>query len=150
MAGDHLPTLDAIVAEPELARGLSKGVIFNLILKAQSAQLALGLMLLGELEPTDELLDVREAARRIGVSPVTLAHRAQKPPYVGFLVPTGTRVLRFSARGIKQWQRSASEAGSSTSEPAGPTERRKRRQSPTARSPIHQAHHHPPAGETTS
>jgi hypothetical protein len=135
------PTLDQLADHPDLAQKLPHEIAFRLHLKAQTVATACALALVSPPNGEgDELLGVREAARRIGVSPITLAHRARKEPYSRFLVPTGSRTLRFSARAIREWQDQARQqqqthAGSPAAPPGEPPQERKRRLSPTARPP---------------
>lgn len=82
--------------------------------------------------PADDLVDVQAAAQLIGISPLTLSHKRKHPPYAAFVVPTGSRVVRYSRARIEAWKQSA---GSSEADPAVPPRERKRRVSPPARSP---------------
>jgi len=60
----------------------------------------------------DALLDVPEAARRLGLAPITLQHRARKDPYRALLVDNGTRRLCFSADAIAVFLRERTAGGS--------------------------------------
>lgn len=98
-------SLDAIATDPDLAMRLDRTTLFQLVLKAQAVMTVCALAMVGDDEQ-DEVLDATEAARRIGISPITLSHRAKQEPYSRFVVNTGSRRLRFSALAIREWQAS--------------------------------------------
>jgi len=104
---------------------------------AMLAAIAVRLMALGAQGPAssaaDDLLDVHGAARLIGISPLTLAHKRKLPPYAEFVVPTGSRVVRFSRARIEAWK--ASSAGSPDAPPAGAPRERKRSSLPARSAP---------------
>jgi excisionase family DNA binding protein len=106
---EHL-SLDDLVEDPNRANTLPPEVASALLLRCAVAQSALIGRLLAA--PTgspngikdahdDHLLDVEEAARRLGTSQDYLYRNAKKLP---FTVRIGSR-LRFSARGIDRFIR---------------------------------------------
>lgn len=102
----RVPTLDEIAAEPELVKGLPRELAFQLSLKAQAVQFACALAMVDgpqpAVTPTEDraLLDVAEAARRLGMAKGTLYRLSTGAPYRDMIVRTGTRNLRFSAQAI--------------------------------------------------
>ena len=104
-----VPSLDALAADlsrvtelpVEVARQLLcqihvlEGELFARALAGGRAE-AVG-------ESGDRNLDVSEAAAMLGLAVDTLYRRARKPPFVSFLVPTGTRRLLFSRRRIEDY-----------------------------------------------
>jgi predicted DNA-binding transcriptional regulator AlpA len=118
------------------------GSLIAAIAQASRTECAAVLALVGarlvELEAArpvheDELLDVRQAARLIGISPLTLSHKRKVPPYAALVVPTGSRVVRYSRARIEAWK--ASSAGSPDASPAGSPRERKRASLPARSQP---------------
>jgi hypothetical protein len=102
------PTLAEIAAHPELVDQLSgpvagllaleaTGLVQRLTVRAVTAPARLA------AEAADELLDTRTAARLLGMSPITMQHRARQEPYRSLLVDNGTRSLRWSRRRIEMF-----------------------------------------------
>jgi hypothetical protein len=100
------PTLAEIAANPALVDQLqgpvagllaleATGLVQRLTVRAVTAPPRLG------TDVEDELLDTRTAARHLGMSPVTLQHRARQDPYRPLLVDNGTRSLRWSRRRLE-------------------------------------------------
>ena len=79
-----VPGLDAIAETPELARALPKHVRADLGFRAVRVLAALQI---ADAEPVpataDELLDVSEAAKMLGLGVQTLYSRARRPPVRG-------------------------------------------------------------------
>lgn len=99
-----IPTLDAIAADPARAAGLPAEARQVLMLRALAALAALATLPACQPAPapeTDRLLDAREAAARLGMTPDWLYRRAPRLP---FTVRLG-RALRFSAAGIDRYIR---------------------------------------------
>jgi len=105
----HVPTLDEIAANPELAKDLSPPVAADLLARLAGVQaLLLSRLLTGngtstrsESQGEDRLLTVSDGAARLGVSEDWLYRRADKLP---FTVRLGT-ALRFSSHGIDRYIR---------------------------------------------
>jgi len=53
--------------------------------------------------PPDRLITPQEAATRVGLSVRTLIKRRHRMPYQAWLVPSGTRLIRFSERRIDEY-----------------------------------------------
>jgi len=51
----------------------------------------------------DRLLTAQEAARLLGITDQTLYKRRHQLPFRGWVVPTGTRLVRFSERAIHEY-----------------------------------------------
>jgi excisionase family DNA binding protein len=102
-----VPTLDELAADPAKAGTLPPEVARALTLRCAAVLVALttagaaGNGLATEAPMADRLLDVKEAARRLGVAPDWLYRRARNLP---FTVPLG-RTLRFSASGLERYIR---------------------------------------------
>ncbi len=99
-----VPTLDELAADPTRAGTLPLEARQALVLRALAALAALAVVPSPAIPPSEvpdheRLLDVDEAARRLGVSPDWLYRRAGKIP---FTVRLG-RSLRFSAHGIERY-----------------------------------------------
>lgn len=108
-----LPSLAEIAAKPAMARSLSQNARNALIMQASAAIFALSAsMIEAETSSTaysvrrespapneDRLLDVKEAARKLGISTSTLYKRANQ---YGFTIREG-RLLRFSSHGIDRY-----------------------------------------------
>lgn len=99
------PTLAEVAAHPELVDQLSGSLAG--VLAVEATGLVQQLMLRAVVAPPrladdreDELLDTRTAARRLGMSPTTLAHRAHQGPWRDLRIENGTRSLRWSRRRI--------------------------------------------------
>jgi len=106
-----VPTLDQIAENPALASELPPHVCGALATRAAAVVTVLGTRMATvpaavsrglDASVPDELLEVDEAARRLGIAPATLYRRA-RTTYRGLVVPTGTRNLRFSARRIEEY-----------------------------------------------
>jgi hypothetical protein len=97
------PTLAEIAANPALVDQLPGAVAGALGLEATG--LVQRLMVRAVIAPppvdADELLDARHAAQRLGMSPITLQHRAHQSPYRELRVDNGTRRLLFSRRRLE-------------------------------------------------
>jgi hypothetical protein len=100
------PTLAEIAARPELVEQLpgavagllaveANGLVQRLTIRAVTAPPRMA------AEAVDELLDTQTAARLLGMSPITMQHRARQEPYRHLLVDNGTRSLRWSRRRIE-------------------------------------------------
>jgi hypothetical protein len=100
------PTLAEIAAHPELVEQLpgavagllaveANGLVQRLTIRAVTAPPRMA------AEAADELVDTRTAARLLGMSPITMQHRARQEPYRHLLVDNGTRSLRWSRRRIE-------------------------------------------------
>jgi hypothetical protein len=103
---EAVPTLDELAADPTKAGALPPEARQTLVLRALAALAALAVapspaILPYEVPDHERLLDVDEAARRLGVSPDWLYRRAGKVP---FTVRLG-RTLRFSAQGLVRYIR---------------------------------------------
>jgi hypothetical protein len=122
-----VPTLDAIAADVDALRDVPREVLGVLLERAAivQARLQWAVYTAAMRGPVaeDDLLDVVAAARVLGLSPLTLSHKHKHPPYAAFVVPTGSRVLRFSRRAIEEWR--ASQAGSLAASPVAPPSERK-------------------------
>jgi excisionase family DNA binding protein len=116
VAGDHagvvtlVPSLDELAADPARAHGLPQETAMALLARCAVAQSALvGCLLrassiakaMPDGQQEDQLLDVDEAADRLGTSTDYLYRHSGKFP---FTVRIGSR-LRFSARGIDRFIR---------------------------------------------
>lgn len=107
MSRPPLPTIDEVASDPARAQGLAPEVRQALTLRALAALAALAVTS-GTTGPPpaaedgeDRLLDVDEAAARLGVSSDWLYRRAARLP---FTVRLG-RTLRFSVRGLDRFIR---------------------------------------------
>jgi len=95
-----LPAVEAIDACPTDA--LPAVLAHLAALQARAAARLMAARLAEPELPTDELLSVKEAAKRLGVSADWLYRRADALPFARRLSP---RALRFSSRGITRWMR---------------------------------------------
>jgi excisionase family DNA binding protein len=104
------PTLDELGEDPRRAGALTAEVATALLARCAVAQSALVGRLLampssaagtGDTAGEDRLLDVEQAAQRLGTSQDYLYRHSRKLP---FTVRVGTR-LRFSSRGIERFIR---------------------------------------------
>ena len=123
-----VPSLDAIAQHPELVQELPPHVCRALTIKAG----AVVTMLATRLESTDatpertqaaaadELLTAGQAAALLGISPLTIIRRRHRRPYSDFVVPIGTRLIRFSSARIQAY---ISESAGSVSVPRRPARR---------------------------
>ena len=103
-----IPSLNDIIAHPELAGLLSADVASALLVQVVSLQTVLLGQLLREragvttaAKEEDRLLTVEKAAHKLGASEDWLYRNAKKLP---FTVRNG-RQVRFSERGIDRWIR---------------------------------------------
>jgi hypothetical protein len=107
-------SLDAITADPACVQNHSLLMCAALHSRALVALAAIGarMVALAVAQPPavsateDQLLDVGEAAQRLGVAVSAL--RSRKPPFAALRVNNGTRRLLFSARAIEQYLKSGS------------------------------------------
>jgi hypothetical protein len=100
------PTLAEIAAHPELVEQLPGSVAGLLALEATGLVQRLTVRALTAppriaSDAADELVDTQTAARLLGMSPITMQHRARQEPYRRLLVDNGTRSLRWSRRRIE-------------------------------------------------
>jgi predicted DNA-binding transcriptional regulator AlpA len=102
------PTLDEIADKPTAAASLRSHEVAALLIRCAAVQTALAAALTGHPLPEREspsvstpgqLLTVKEAAARLGISPFTLYQNARRYP---FTVRIG-RALRFSESGLAVW-----------------------------------------------
>lgn len=107
---ETLPTLEEVAHEPGRAMALPPTATTTLLAQCLAAQGALVARLLAlgvdggmspDAAPDDRLLDVAEAAARLGTSRDYLYRHARRLP---FTVRVGSR-LRFSSRGIDRFIR---------------------------------------------
>jgi predicted DNA-binding transcriptional regulator AlpA len=99
-----------LLADPERVRELPSGVAGNLHVRLLGLQQALALRALAapgngpgaEPEAADRLLEVREAATRLGVSRDWLYRHART---LTFTVRLGRRAIRFSSHGLDRYIR---------------------------------------------
>ena len=115
MALKVVPNLDQIATDPATVGELSAGVVEALLVQHHKAGGALLGRLLalratgdGQVGRTDEdrLLDVKEAAARLGMSPASLYRRHKNDPtYHRLTVDMGTRKLLFSEREVEALKR---------------------------------------------
>ncbi len=130
-----VPTLAELLAEPERIDTLPVGAVAGLVVQLAGLQQRLGarLVVAGPVSANpaqpDELLDTAAAARRLGISPSTLAHGAQRMPYLALAVPTGSRRRRYSGQKIAAFLRGDLDG------PAEQGTRRARRWAASARPP---------------
>jgi predicted DNA-binding transcriptional regulator AlpA len=101
------PGLDAIRRDPDLAKTLAVEAARDLFFAAEVVAAALRAAVIAPAPLTsgvteDRLLDVHQAAERLGVSPDWIYRRSRELPFV---VRVGSRV-RASQRGIDRWIRS--------------------------------------------
>jgi predicted DNA-binding transcriptional regulator AlpA len=107
----HVPSLDEIANDPELAASISPEIARTLLARCLIVQSFLFVSALtpaalsgaidqGAGDLNDRLLSVAAAAVRLGVSKDWLYRRASKLP---FTVRLGPRRLRFSAQGIDRF-----------------------------------------------
>ena len=99
-----------LVADPAKIAAIPAPAILAVLCQLAAVQSALAARLLHELTPPsghdqegDVLLDVGEAAERLGTSKDWLYRHAKNLP---FTVSVGPRQLRFSARGLARYIRS--------------------------------------------
>ena len=107
-----VPTPDQLADDPALVLQLSHDVVEKMMVQAAERQAkfaALQPVLLARLLETaaaeaanDRLIDAEEAARQLGMSPLTLIDKRHQAPYRGFVVPNGTRLIVFSERAIQR------------------------------------------------
>ncbi len=106
-----VPTLAEIAADPARAAGLPLHALAGLVAQAAALQGQLAARLATAESPGapesaargDELLPAPAAAAILGVSPLTLLRKRHRAPYRGFVVPVGTRHVRFSRRLIEEF-----------------------------------------------
>lgn len=104
-----VPTLDELAADPEQATSLPRPAIQALLHRCVAVQaILLGALAVSEPDRADSqpdrLLDVTEAANRLGMSPDWLYRHASKLPFV----KRQGRTLRFSNHAIDAYIRSRS------------------------------------------
>jgi excisionase family DNA binding protein len=103
------PSLDAIAADPAAAVSLSVAAKDILVRRCAVVLAALsaggGDEETNHAEAPDRLLDVKEAAERLGCHPDTLYRRASEMP---FAVRLGPGQLRFSSNGLDSYIRQRS------------------------------------------
>lgn len=120
-----VPTLAQIAAQPELIGALPPAACAAFVIETASLQQRLAARIAAAPASQsalparpDELLDVEEAARRLGISPETLTRRARQAPFDTMRVDLGIRALRFSSTSVQAYiQQSKTELGS----PAAPS-----------------------------
>jgi hypothetical protein len=122
-----VPTLVEVSAQPELIDRLPAAVCAGLVVQLAGLQQRLGARLAGaaplpfdQNAGTDDLLDTKEAAMRLGISATTLRDHGRR--YQALRVPTGGRKVRYSARLIAAFQ-----AGTLQLDTPPPAERSRRR-----------------------
>ena len=101
----HLVSLDALVADPGLALGLSSEGRERVLLTIASLLIALGAGRQPDApqpEPSDKLLTAEQAAQRTGLTVKQL--KTRKLPFKRKL---GHRTTRYSERGLERWMRRA-------------------------------------------
>ena len=111
----EIPTLDALLLEPNKAADLPVDTVEALLAKCTVLQSALVTRLLtlrcanngnGETREGDRLLGVRSAAVRLGLSPNTLYRKHKLDQiYRDLTVNNGTRKVLFSERKIEAFLR---------------------------------------------
>ncbi len=126
-----VPTLAEVVEHPELIDGLPAGVCGAMVVQIASLQQRLGARLaigpaegLSRLIIAEELLDVREAARRLGLAPKTLYRLVKRAPMDRLVVNIGLRrAVRLSSLRIEEYLRQSqqsNELGSRHAQPIRP------------------------------
>lgn len=107
-----VPSLDALAADPALVDTLPPKVAVNLYRQIAPLEGALrARVLTADTRPDDaavELIDVRTAARKLGLAPSTLYQKSKRPPLFDFAVREdldGVRRLRFRARDLDEFIR---------------------------------------------
>jgi hypothetical protein len=102
-----VPTLAEIAQNPERIDGLPLNVVAGLMTQLSALELRIAARVaMAPVVATpdhDQVLELAEAARRLGISPRTLQNRAQTT-YKGLLVDNGTRRLAFSAAKIEDYK----------------------------------------------
>jgi hypothetical protein len=94
-----------LAADPEQIRLVSRSVAAALVVQL-GGRLAMEEEAARAPEPAappDRLITPQEAAGRVGLSMRTLIKRRHRMPYQAWLVPSGTRLIRFSERRIAEY-----------------------------------------------
>ena len=107
-----VPSLDALAADPALVDTLPPKVAVDLYRQIAPLEGALRARVLTEDSRTDDvavdLIDVRTAARKLGLAPSTLYQKSKRPPLFDLTVREdldGVRRLRFRARDLDEFIR---------------------------------------------
>jgi hypothetical protein len=115
-----VPRLVDIVTEPDRIDSLPLNVIAGIMTELSALELRIAARVaMAPVVATpdhDQVLELSEAARRLGISPRTLQNRAQTT-YRGLLVDNGARRLAFSAARIEDYKHAGS-PGAAPSQPA--------------------------------
>jgi hypothetical protein len=109
-----VPTPDQLADDPALVLQLSHDVVEKMIAQVAEQQLKLAAVqpvLLARLLATsaaaaakDKLIDKEEAARQLGISPLTLMDKRHQAPYRDFVVDeSNLRTTLFSERAIQRY-----------------------------------------------
>jgi hypothetical protein len=103
-----VPTLAEVAADPRLIERLPAPVCGALSAQASALAYALATRYAIAAQPAtlapadaDELVDLADAARRLGMARSTLAKRVGREPYRDLIVRNGTRRLLFSTERIR-------------------------------------------------
>ena len=107
-----VPSLDALAADPALVDTLPPKVAVDLYRQIAPLEGALRARVLTADSRTDDvavdLIDVRTAARKLGLAPSTLYQKSKRPPLFDLTVREdldGVRRLRFRARDLDEFIR---------------------------------------------